>query len=146
MAGGALLAIALMLPLEDPRFIFLIALAALCLVLGICFRYLRVRDEGDALSVWFGPLLIFGMQIPYKEMASVEIARTGLIFGIGVHGLPFWRITYNLAVGECVRVTFKRRRGWLRLKSIDIGTDDAEGLAAYLNERIAAQAAKGPRP
>ena len=137
LPGGAFVFLALLLGEGSPLFICLVALATLVLFLGGCFGYLHVRDSGDALSIRFGPVQVFGTSIRYSDIARAEVARTNLLHGWGIHGFPGLSVTYNIHGFDCVRVVFKKPRGLFRFRRINIGSDDAAGLAAFLSFRIA---------
>jgi hypothetical protein len=104
--------------------------------------HLTVRDEGEALSVRFGPLPLFGTRIPYEAIESVETRPIGLLHGFGVHGLPGVFIVFSIWGFDAVRIRLKRRRGLFMAKRVIIGTDDAERLAAFLRERAGGNAAE----
>ena len=116
-------------------------LAAAFLVSGGLFTYLDVRDEGDRLSVRFGPLRLFGTLIHYDAIESVEASHTRLIDGFGMHGFPGVYIVLNIWGMRAVRVRLKRRRGLWRARTVFIGTDEPEALHAFLRDRIGRPAA-----
>ena len=103
-----------------------------CLLLGLAFvfRDLTVEDRGDHLFVAFGPLRLFRRRLRYAEIRSAERSRTGWIDGLGLHYLPGRGWTWNVAGSECVELRL-RDGGVFR-----VGTDDSEGLAAFLDERL----------
>jgi len=107
----------------------LAGVATLTAALALCFMSLTVRDGGDALEVRFGPLALFQRRIPYTAISDPEPSRSKLIDGFGVHWLPGRGWTWNLWGLDCVEM---RVEG----KPLRVGTDDAEGLAKYLNIRI----------
>src|SRR5262245_32824577 len=72
------------------------ASAATLFVLAACFAHLRVRDAGEHLDVRFGPLRLFGKRIAYRDMRSVEPARSDFLDGWGIHGLPGRGWIYNI--------------------------------------------------
>lgn len=116
---------------HDPLVRAALGAAAIAVAVIACsFRYLRVRDAGDHLEVRFGPLPIFVKRIDYRELRSVEPARSGWIDGWGIHYTLGRGWIYNLWGRDCVRL--EREKGALR-----IGTDDVEGLTRFLRERIA---------
>jgi hypothetical protein len=55
------------------------------LLLGASFQHLTVADEGDRLAIRFGPLPLFRKRIRYSDMRSVEVGRTTLLDGWGIH-------------------------------------------------------------
>ncbi|MBM4062114.1 MAG: hypothetical protein FJ265_13610 [Planctomycetes bacterium] len=98
------------------------------------FHRITVTGGDEALHVRFGPLPWFGTRIAYGDIATVEAGRSSWIDGFGVHWIPGRGWTFNLWGFECVRV--QTARG-----CVQIGTDDVEGLIAFLRTKIAA----GPR-
>jgi hypothetical protein len=122
---------------DNPLFIIYIGTAGICLFLATAFVYLRVRDAGTDLEVAFGPVGLFGRKIPYDRIESVETTTVGFIHGWGVHGLPFFAITYRITGTECVRIDLKKPIGLFRFRRVYIGTDDPERLTAHISSRIA---------
>lgn len=104
---------------------------ALMLLLGASFRYLTVADEGDRLAIRFGPLPLFRKRIRYSDMRSVEVGRTTLLDGWGIHLSLRGGWVWNIRGWDCVMIEHGGKT-WL-------GTDDAENLARYLQSRIAGQ-------
>lgn len=104
------------------------SLAAALAVITLTVATLTVRDTGAELQVRFGPIPLFGTSLRYDDVRSVRHARTRLIDGWGIHWLPGRGWTFNLWGRDCVEVTLSGRR-------LRIGTDDPEGLAAFLTER-----------
>jgi len=111
-----------------PVEIILLVTAAIFAVCGLVFGSLTISDEGDRLAICFGPLPLIRKTIRYDAITSVEIGRTSIIDGWGMHYLPGHGWTYNIWGFSCVKLTLGR-------KIIRVGTDDAEGLAKFLHER-----------
>jgi hypothetical protein len=107
----------------------LAGVAALLLVLAFCFRQLTIRDEGDWLAVRYGPLPVFRTRIAYTDISSVEPGRSSWIDGWGIHWIPGRGYTYNLWGFTCVTLQVQGR-------TVRIGTDDAENLAAFLKSKL----------
>jgi len=105
------------------------AAALLMVVLLLCFRDLTVGDEGDCLALRYGTMPLFFRRIPFAAMTSVEPGRTSLIDGWGIHYIPGRGWTYNLWGFACVVVHLGR-------KTIRIGTDDPDGLLAFLRSKL----------
>jgi hypothetical protein len=105
------------------RIIFPI-LGLLMLVLGASVQTLTVADEGDRLAVWFGPLPLFQQRIRYDEIRDVEIGRTSLLDGWGIH-MSRGGYVWNIWGRDCVVIRTDRQ-------VLRIGTDDAENLAQFL--------------
>ena len=104
-------------------------LSALFVFFAACFARLRVRDGNDALEIRFGPVGVFGRRVRYSEIETVSVGRSNLIDGWGIHALPGRGVIWNLHGFDCVDL-------WLRSEGrLRIGTDDPEGLAAFLESR-----------
>ena len=99
-------------------------------LLAPCFHHLTVVDQGDVLAIRFGPVPLFGRTVKYADIGSVEIGRTLLLDGWGIHLSIRDGWVWNLWGRACVMVHFKNG-GTLR-----IGTDDAEKLAAFLEGKV----------
>lgn len=121
---------------DPPVSRILLSAAVVMSVLPLTFRTLTVRDEGDRLAVRFGPIRLFRKTIPYAEIKEVVRDRSKWIDGWGIHWVPFRGCTYNLWGFDCVKLTVKGR-------TIRIGTDDPDGLVAFLTERIAEENKQG---
>jgi len=74
-------------------------------------------------------LPLFKRRIPYDDIIGVEIGRTTIMDGWGIHWSPWGGWVWSLSAGKCVVI--RRRRGVVR-----VGTDDAEGLVEFLTNRI----------
>jgi hypothetical protein len=102
----------------------------LMLVVAASFHHLTVEDQGDVLSVRFGPVPMFRKTVKYSDIVKVEVGRTLLLDGLGIHMSIRGGWVWNLWGRVCVVVSFKNG-GTLR-----IGTDDAENLAGFLEGKI----------
>lgn len=100
------------------------------LLLAPCFHYLAVEDRGDELAVRFGPVPLFRRTVRYADIGSVEVGRTLLLDGWGIHLSIRGGWVWNLWGRTCVVVHFKHG-GTLR-----IGTDDADNLVEFLRSKI----------
>ena len=118
-----LVIIAFFLPLLAVSILFLVS-SVVMLVLGCSLARLTVEDEGDQLALRFGPLPLFRKRIRYDDIIEVEKGRTTLLDGWGIHGN-----VWNVWGFDCVALR-------LRSGTLKVGTDDAEGLVAYLKTRI----------
>ena len=114
---------------QPPIVILLISTAAVFAFCGLMFGSLTIRDKGDFLSLRFGPLPVLRKTIRYTDITGVEIGRTNIIDGWGIHYIPARGWTYNIWGFDCVKVTLGR-------KIIRVGTDDAEELAKFIREKI----------
>ena len=106
----------------------LLVTGLLMAVLGYSVQQLTVCDEGDFLAIRFGPLPLFRRRIRYDDIFEIEIGRTTIMDGWGIHWTPWGGWVWSLAAGQCVVI--RRRRGVVR-----VGTDDAEGLVQFLKTR-----------
>jgi len=97
--------------------------------LGYSMQHLTVSHEGDRLAISFGPLPLFRKRIRYDDIIGVEIGRTTIMDGWGIHWSPWGGWVWSLCTGRCVVI--RRRRGVIR-----VGTDDAERLVEFLKTRI----------
>ena len=107
------------------------AVAMLMFFLAMCFRYLEVRDEGEHLGVWFGPLRLFGRRIAFSEISRVEACRSDFVDGWGIHLIPGRGMIYNVWGFDCVRLKVGNR-------TVRIGTDDVSGLTSFLKAKVGA--------
>lgn len=115
---------------ERPGFYIGGGVGLLIALLGPCFHHLTVEQQGDVLAIRFGPVPLFRRTVRYTDIASVEIGRTLLLDGWGIHLSIRGGWVWNLWGRTCVVVRFKNG-GTLR-----IGTDDAENLAGFLEGKI----------
>ena len=102
----------------------------LMFVLAASFHHLSVMDQADDLAIRFGPVPLFRRNVRYADIGSVEVGRTTLLDGWGIHMSIRGGWVWNLWGRDCVVVHF-RNGGTLR-----IGTDDAEQLAGFLKGQI----------
>ena len=98
------------------------------LVVAASFRQLTVADEGDSLLIAFGRLPLFSKRIRYADIQSVEVGRTLLLDGVGIHYSVRGGWVWNIWGRQCV-VIHHTATTWL-------GTDDAENLARFLQTKL----------
>jgi hypothetical protein len=125
------LAASCFLPLYALQIVFL-ATGLSMLVLAASFHHLTVADEGYQLAIRFGPLPLFGKRIWYEDIREVETGRSTFLDGWGIHWNPWHGWIWSLSGRDCVVI--QRKRGTIR-----VGTDDPNGLVAFLKRRIAGQ-------
>ena len=101
----------------------------LMLVLAPSFHHLTVEDEVDRLSISFGPIQLFRRSIRYEDVVSVELGRTTILEGWGIHVSPRGGWVWNIWGRDCV--VLRLRKGILR-----VGSDDAVRLVDFLNARL----------
>jgi hypothetical protein len=73
--------------------------------------------------------LLFKRRIRYDDILEVEIGRTTILDGWGIHWSPRDGWVWSLSAGECAVI--RLRRGVIR-----VGTDDADRLAVFLKTKI----------
>ena len=101
----------------------------LVVVIAFSFQRLTIEDQGDRLSIAFGPLPLFSKSVYYSDITAFEAAKSSVVDGWGIHWVPGRGWTYNLWGFDCVELRCGQ-------KLIRIGTDDRDGLVAYLQERL----------
>ena len=99
-------------------------------LLAPAFHHLTVVDQGDVLVIRFGPIPLFRRTVRYADIEKVEIGRTLILDGWGIHYCIRGGWVWNLWGRDCVVVHF-RNGGVLR-----IGTDDGEKLVGFLEGKI----------
>ena len=109
--------------------VVLLVAGGIMLLLGACFQHLTVADEGERLAIRFGPLPLFEMRVHFGDIEEVEVGRTTLLDGWGIHLSLKGGWVWNIWGRDCVVI--RRKDGVLR-----IGTDDAGNLAAFLRTKM----------
>jgi hypothetical protein len=104
----------------------------LMLLLAASFHHLTVEDDGDRLSISFGPIPLFRRSVKYENIVSVEVGRTTILDGWGIHMSLRGGWVWNIWGRDCV--VLRLRKGILR-----VGTDDADRLSEFLNLRLSDQ-------
>ena len=120
---------------DPPTFAICAATAALFVLFALAFGHLTVRDEGDRLAVRFGPLPIFKKTILYADITNAERDKSTFLAGWGIHYTrKGW--LWNIGGYDCVRIE-------IGTKSTLIGTDDPDGLVAFLRSRMRTDSTAG---
>jgi len=101
------------------------------LLLGLSLGHLVAEDEGDRLFIHFGPLPLFRKRIRYDDIREVEKGRVPFRDSGGIHWSPWGGWIWSVWGTHCVILRLKRR-------TFRVGTDDADGLAGFLEEQIKA--------
>ncbi len=99
-------------------------------LLGFSFRQLTCRDEGDYLRISFGPLPLFRRKLLYSELEKVEPSRSNWKDGWGIHLSSRGGWVWNIWGYDCVDIDSTGG------KKLRLGTDDPEGLAAFLQSKL----------
>jgi hypothetical protein len=118
-----------------PGFYIVLTIGSIIGILAPAFHYLTVEDEGDALGIRFGPVPLFRTRARYDDIQSVEVGRTLLLDGWGIHYSLRGGWVWNLWGFDCVVV--RKKKGTLY-----IGTNDADNLARFLEEKLAESCGK----
>ena len=117
---------------EQPVVLAVMLVAGLLVVVvGLAFHHLTVEDEGDRLAIRFGPLPFMETSIQYADIKGVEVGRTTILDGWGIHRNPWHGWIWNLWGRDCVVI--HRQQGVLR-----VGSDEAENLAEFLKGKMEA--------
>ncbi len=127
--GLVMLAVGLLIPEPMALKILLPLVGVAMFVLSAATAQLTVEDKGDRLSIRFGPLPLLATSVPYVDIQSVEVARTTLLDGFGIHLSMRGGWVWNIWGYDCVMIRRARTKLWL-------GSDDTEALAAFLRSRI----------
>jgi hypothetical protein len=117
---------------SPPGNVIAAAVGLVIILLAPAFYHLTVVDGGDRLAIRFGPLPLFRRTVQYADIVKVEIGRTLILDGWGIHYSVRGGWVWNLWGRDCVVVHL--RKGALR-----IGTDDAPNLARFLADKITRQ-------
>jgi len=115
---------------RDPRVGgILLAVGVVVLLLASMFHNLTVEDEGEELAIRFGPTPLFQKRLKYDAIRSVDIGKTRLIEGLGIHMIRPGVWIWNLWGRDCVIVDHDSG-------TLKIGTDEPQELARFLSGRI----------
>jgi hypothetical protein len=95
--GSALLCFALAWMVGSAPGSFIAAGVGLAIgLLAPAFHHLTVLDRGDRLVIRFGPLPLFRRTVRYANIETVEVGRTLILDGWGVHysirGVWVWNL------------------------------------------------------
>ena len=124
--ASSLLCFALAVGIGDTPGVYIaVAVGGVLALLGPAIHHLKVEDRGDRLAVRFGPLPLLRTSVSYADIVSVEVGRTLVLDGWGVHYSVRGGWMWNLWGRACLVV--KLKSGVLR-----IGTDDAGNLIRFL--------------
>jgi hypothetical protein len=114
-------------PFELPDLLF----GALLALIGAPFAHLRVWDEGPVLRARFGPIPLFGTDIPHEGIESVKVVRVRGFVWRGMHGTPGISLGLLLSGSRAVALNMKTGGTW-RYPRYLIGTDEPEALAEFV--------------
>jgi len=114
---------------QTPVILSTLGVAATLVLVALMFKQLTVRDEGEWLAIRYGPLPVFRKLIPYSNIESVELGRSSVIDGWGIHWIPGRGFTYNLWGFDCAILMVEGR-------IYRIGSDEAENLVTFLRDKV----------
>ena len=99
--------------------------------LAFGFQHLQTVDQGNYLTIGFGklPLPLCNRKLFYKNIIKVEIGRTLLLDGWGIHYSIGGGWVWNIWGRDCVVVYCEK-------ETLRIGTDDAARLRTFLQTKI----------
>ena len=84
--GSALFCFALAWMVGDTPGIYIGAAVGLVIaLLAPAFHHLTVEDQGDQLAIRFGPVPLFRRTVRYADIDGVEVGRTLVLDGWGIH-------------------------------------------------------------
>lgn len=106
------------------------SIGLLLIVIAASFHHLTVSGDEDRLSINFGPIPLFRRSVRYQDIANIEVGRTTILDGWGIHLSLRGGWVWNLWGRDCVVVRF------LSGGVLWIGTDEAEKLAEFLAAKI----------
>lgn len=98
--------------------------------LAPAFHHITVVGLDELLVIRFGPVPLFRKTVQYTDIVSVQVGRTLLLDGLGIHMSIRGGWVWNIWGRDCVVVHFRND------SVFRIGTDDAENLAAFLQSRV----------
>ncbi|MFZ4608702.1 MAG: hypothetical protein ACOYNM_02740 [Gemmataceae bacterium] len=109
--------------------LFLSGIFVIFLAFG--FQHLQTVDQGNYLTIGFGklPLPLCKRKLFYKTIIKVEIGRTLLLDGWGIHYSISGGWVWNIWGRDCVVVYCDK-------ETLRIGTDDAAKLRTFLQTKI----------
>jgi hypothetical protein len=122
---------------DFPGTVVAITVALVMILLAPAFHHLTVEDEGDVLAIRIGPLPLFRTALRYDDIEKVEIGRTLLLEGGGIHYSFRKGWVWKLWGRACVEVYLNNGR------MLRIGTDDAENLARFLEQMTGQRRLRG---
>lgn len=137
--GSALLCFALAWMVGSAPGLYIAVTVGLLIALPApAFHHLTVEDQGDRLAVRFGPVPLFRRSVLYADIEKVEVGRTLVLDGWGIHYSVRGGWGWNLWGRDCVALRLKNG-GVLR-----IGTNDSANLARFLEEKIRQESMAAP--
>lgn len=117
---------------DTPGFHIAAAVGVIVAAISSAFHHLTVEDQGNHLTIRFGPAPLFRRTVQYDTIEKVEVGRTTFLDGWGIHYSLRGGWVWNIWGRGCVVVHL--RKGLLR-----IGTDDAENLVKFLEGKVGQQ-------
>ncbi len=115
---------------DEPGYFVAVAVGLAIALITPAFHHLTVEDRGDELAIRFGPLPLFRRTVPYADIGMVEVGRTLILDGWGIHYSIRGGVVWNLWGRDCIVVRLKNG------SVVRIGTDDAENLLRFLQGKV----------
>lgn len=113
---------------------FFLVAGVLQALIGLSFQRLIIRDEGDGLSIRFGPLPIFKTHIAYADIQRIERERLAFVHvpKDKAFSWRFWRrdrMVWSLGCRDHVVIHGHN-------DSVRLGTYDADNLTGFLESKL----------
>jgi hypothetical protein len=108
-------------------------------VLSMAIHHLTVEDKGDPLAICFGPLRLSRKTVRYDDIETIEIGRTAILDGWGIHHSIRRGWVWNIWGRDCVVVHLKK--GVLQIGGYDTHAQQDFKHAELLREFASAVAA-----
>ena len=70
---------------EQSGLVVLFCGALVCLIFGFSVHTLTIKDEGNFLRIYSGPLPLFRKKIQYSKIKDVKICKSNILDGWGLH-------------------------------------------------------------
>ena len=129
--GSALVCMVLARMVSDTPGIYIAGgISLLIALLTPAFYHLTVVDQGESLAIRFGPIPLFRRTVWYADIDGVEVGRTLILDGWGIHMSIRGGWVWNLWGRDCVVVH------WKTGGVLQVGSDDAENLARFLEGKV----------
>jgi hypothetical protein len=77
-----------------------VAVGLVIVLLAAAFHHLTVVDYGDRLAINFGPLPLFRRTVRYTDIEKVEVGRTLILDGWGIHYSVRGGWVWNLGIAS----------------------------------------------
>jgi hypothetical protein len=137
LSGGTAVVVALAL-FASGFTLLAVWLLPLLAIPALLMGSLTVSVTDEYLDARFGPGPI-NVRVPLSSVRSCQRVRNPWYYGYGIRMIPGGRL-YNVSGGDAIELMLDSGR------SVRVGTDDPEGLAAALQQRVALGTGTGELP